>query len=81
LSLLLRFAQISSVKKTNNNDPVFLIDDLTSELDENNSRRILELITNLSNQVFITSRQSEPVFRDFSESAQVFHVEHGVING
>lgn len=58
---------------------VLLLDDLTAELDEQHSRRLLEKVHELDLQTFITSSETRlPSYLDSTEH-KVFHVEHGVV--
>ena len=57
----------------------FLLDDLTSELDETHQSRLLQALRKLNAQVFVTTIQAEAV--DFTAWApeRMFHVEHGQV--
>jgi DNA replication and repair protein RecF len=57
----------------------FLLDDLTSELDPANQRRVLQALHELDTQVFVTAIAGERIdSSDWSEFRR-FHVEHGAI--
>lgn len=68
---------LSREKQTNS---VFLIDDLSSELDKNNVSLLLNWLIDLGNQIFITS-VDELIWQDLCKNVpyEVFHVEHGAI--
>ena len=59
--------------------PLLLIDDLSAELDEKNSQKVLDYLQTIGMQLFITtldySRYQVP------DNTAVFHVEHGAILG
>jgi DNA replication and repair protein RecF len=55
----------------------FLLDDLTSELDEAHQSRILRALRQLEAQVFVTAIQAESVDLSAWQPARLFHVEHG----
>ena len=58
----------------------FMLDDLTSELDEVHQSRVLQSLRQLQAQVFVTAIQADSI--DFSawQPQRLFHVEHGSIN-
>jgi DNA replication and repair protein RecF len=57
----------------------FLLDDLGSELDESHQSRVLESLSQLDIQVFVSSIDSVPAGLSDWSSVQRFHVEHGEI--
>lgn len=57
----LRLAQGLLLHEQKGKAPVFLIDDLPSELDSNKQELVLAFLHNLSAQVFITSTEPEPI--------------------
>jgi DNA replication and repair protein RecF len=61
---------------------VFLIDDLPSELDPENRRRLAGWLQALDGQVFITGvdrRDLESCWQELAVPRKVFHVEHGQV--
>lgn len=60
---------------------VYLIDDLPSELDKSNQKRLACWLTKLEAQVFVTSVEKSPLIEAWPEqdNYSVFHVEHGTI--
>lgn len=58
---------------------VFLLDDLTSELDPSNRQLVLESLRGLDAQVFITAIEGERIDAAGWQTPRRFHVEHGVI--
>lgn len=80
LSYALRLAQGLHLKNKTHKSPIFLIDDLPSELDANKRQLLFNALSNLSAQVFITGIE-ENQLSDFisSEATRLFHVEHGCI--
>lgn len=83
----MKLAEIRSLQAINPVvEPVLLVDDLASELDDSNRRKVLEAMTGLGTQAFFTAIEAS----DLSElragessgsTAQIrqFHVEHGKI--
>ena len=63
--------------------PVFLLDDLPSELDANNLSVVGQHLSQLKSQVFITAIDPDVITRCWPESTladlKMFHVEHGDI--
>lgn len=56
---------------------VFLLDDLGSELDVDNQRRVLQALRELDAQVFVSAIEGDRVNVSDWERAARFHVEHG----
>ena len=65
---------------------VFLVDDLPSELDEENQLRLAQWISRCASQVFVTGIEHEVTARPWLTlgspwgNPNMFHVEHGVIS-
>ena len=77
-AILVILTQIRMLKELLNTTPILLIDDITSELDKENLKRLLNMILKLDVQCFITSTNKDiPTDYIFGK---VFHVEHGLIS-
>jgi len=50
----LKFAELQFIKEKRNENPVVLLDDIFSELDENRSLQLLEILKKNNSQVIIT---------------------------
>ena len=72
LSLLLHIAQSITLSKSG----IIAIDDLAAEVDKKNYQMLCSYITGIDQQVFITSTHT-PDPAGISQSASMFHVEHG----
>ena len=60
--------------------PIFLIDDLPSELDSQRSSQLIEILIKLDSQIFITGIKKRDLLDwEKSSSSAMFHVEHGCI--
>lgn len=60
--------------------PVFLLDDLASELDQDHQARLLDRLRASGAQVFVTGTEAGPVLMGGQDwPLAVFHVEHGRI--
>jgi len=55
-----------------------LVDDVASELDENNKNRLLGFLRERRTQFFITAT-TEEIIKEAVDDAAVFHVEHGQV--
>lgn len=58
--------------------PIYLIDDLTAELDINKRKCVVNLLTKLESQVFITG--INPLDLEMPHNTLMFHVQHGSIS-
>lgn len=75
----LRLAQGLFLKSFDNRQCVFLIDDFSSELDQNKQKILAKHIINSDAQVFISVIAQDNIDRLFGQEQTVFHVEHGKI--
>ena len=77
----LKLAQITMMLEQTGTKTVLLLDDMHSELDRVNCKRICSTISRLRLQSFITSVEAADRYKNFLESLKpkVFHVEHGEI--
>ncbi|CAB1221022.1 DNA replication/repair protein RecF [Acinetobacter bouvetii] len=81
LIMALKLSQIAMLHACNK-ETVVLLDDLTAELDLTAQRRLIERLSQLGSQVFITTLEHESVkkhLQDLSISYQLFQVEHGQV--
>jgi len=80
LMLCLKLSQIKLINSHNNNSVCVLIDDLTAELDSQNKAKLMDYLSRLDCQVFMSTTELSN-FGDLSqlENYKVFHVEHGDI--
>jgi len=76
--ILLSIAQAKLLKNEREVTPIFLVDDLTAELDKKTVDMLLELLYVEKMQLFITSTESSEIFRTNTETS-LFHVEHGSV--
>ena len=81
LIMALKLSQIAMLHACNK-ETVVLLDDLTAELDLTAQRRLIERLSQLGSQVFITTLEHESVKKhlyDLSISYQLFKVENGQV--
>ncbi|MGV6826921.1 MAG: DNA replication/repair protein RecF [bacterium] len=74
----LKLSECSLQVSRTGHSPLFLVDDISAELDARNLGAILEKIIDFGLQTFITS--VAPIDLPASCDARMFHVEHGCIN-
>ncbi|GAA5218734.1 DNA replication/repair protein RecF [Corallincola platygyrae] len=75
----LKLAQAKHLFEWRGLKPVFLLDDIESELDGTNRQRVLEQLRTLGSQVLISLINVEAISEQLEESDRVFHVEQGYI--
>ncbi|MFC6053687.1 DNA recombination protein RecF [Acinetobacter sp. Ac_877] len=81
LVMALKLSQIAMLHDCNK-ETVVLLDDLTAELDLTAQQRLIERLSQLGSQVFITTLDHESVqkhLHDLSISYQLFNVENGTV--
>lgn len=76
LAISLLLAQSNTIKENTKNPGILLIDDLAAELDKENKKRLINYISQLNQQVLITSTHDMEVK---NQEAKMFHVKHGKI--
>lgn len=76
LVIAMRLAQGLLLKQLTNKTCIYLLDDITAELDENRRDFVVSLLKELDSQVFITAIDTS-VLNLPVNNTQVFHVEHG----
>ncbi|WP_397472546.1 DNA replication/repair protein RecF [Rheinheimera sp.] len=78
LLFALKIAQNNVIRDSGQKQPLLLIDDLASELDQQSTRQIFSYLRDINSQVFITAINAEQVspFIDAGQLA-MFHVEQG----
>jgi DNA replication and repair protein RecF len=74
--VLLSIAQAKLLKNERQTTPIFLVDDLTAELDKKTVGMLLGLLYEEKMQLFITSTDPDEIIKKNKETA-LFHVEHG----
>ena len=75
---MLIFAQSLYMTQKIDDAPIFLIDDLQSELDPVSQGKVLSLLTTYRLQSLITGTSPSNVLTDSAiVGAKMFHVEHG----
>ncbi len=75
----LMLAQVCYQQAVTGTAGAFLLDDLTSELDEAHQSRVLASLRELDAQVFVTAIRADTVDLSIWSPGRVFHVEHGSV--
>lgn len=61
IALALKLAELELIRAVTGQDPIVLLDDVTSELDYKRTKYLLNVLQNLSAQTFITATRAEPL--------------------
>ena len=77
--LALKMAEIEYLHRLHGNPPVLLLDDMTSELDGERNRNLLQFLEEKKMQVFITTTTPDNLRRGVSENYRMFPVANGKI--
>ena len=76
-ALAARLAEIDLIREETGEDPVLLLDDVFSELDESRQKFLLESVGDM--QVFVTCTGIEDSVKKYISKDNLFYVENGVI--
>lgn len=81
VSYALRLAQGIHLQSNTGKTPVYLIDDLPSELDPQKRSLVINILSKLNAQVFITGIESTDLgeILALNRDNRMFHVKHGVV--
>lgn len=77
--LALKMAEIEYIQRRHGDPPVLLLDDMTSELDQERNRNLMEFLRKKEMQVFITTTAQENILLDDRENNRTFLVEAGKV--
>ena len=82
LVIAMKLAQALVLKKVMGKGCLFLVDDLPAELDSANRAKVLAILAQIGEQVFVTSIEKEQLFEPLQKEKELklFHVEHGKIS-
>ncbi len=88
IALALKLAELELIRDLTGKDPIVLLDDVTSELDDRRIKYLLEVLQNLSSQTFITTTDADPLVHHLKdpnvltvEDANVSYHKEQVQNG
>ena len=74
--LALKMAEISSLRDTTGIEPIFLLDDISSELDPTRNARLAEFLFSMTTQAFLTTTSKNHF--QLPTTGRMFHVEAGM---
>ena len=77
LVALLRLAQAQQFTESTDRNCILLYDDLAAELDAEHRQKILNVLSKMKTQLFLTSIEAEQVDLSAWQSKKMFHVEQG----
>jgi len=77
--LALKMAEIEYIQRRHGDPPVLLLDDMTSELDQERNRNLMDFLSKKEMQVFITTTCQENILLDDRENRRTFLVEAGKV--
>ena len=79
LGYMLRLSQGVLMQQQSGKSPIYLIDDICSEFDDERVRRVLKIIKNIAAQSILTGINPQRLNTlSIASNPRVFHVEHGV---
>lgn len=76
----MRLTQGLLLNELQNKKPIYLLDDLPSELDQARCKLIGNQLKQTQAQLFITSIEQKPIDFLLGDNTKVFHVKHGVVS-
>jgi DNA replication and repair protein RecF len=79
LVCIMRFAQAELLRRQTGKSCLYLIDDLTSELDAERRKQLIELIKQQTGQFFITSLELQDLEYFHDKPHKMFHVKQGIM--
>ena len=79
IALALKLAELELIRHLTGRDPIVLLDDVTSELDYKRIGYLLDVLQNLSAQIFITATHAEPLVHHL-DRPNVLTVENAQVN-
>lgn len=80
LLIFLHLTILDLVSQKLSTKPIFIIDDLASELDKNTFKSVIVSLLEKDYQIFISSIEYDDFFKKLDFNKTVFHVKHGEIN-
>jgi len=79
LVALLKLAQLELFVKSTNKTCILIYDDLPAELDIENRRTLMEMLSQMNVQLFVSAIEARQLDIGSWQSAKMFHVEHGLV--
>ncbi|MBN4075061.1 DNA replication/repair protein RecF [Gammaproteobacteria bacterium AH-315-E17] len=81
LVIAMKLAQATMLKRDSDKGCLFLVDDLPAELDKANRAKVLAMLAQIGEQVFVTGIEKGELYEPLQKEKELklFHVEHGKI--
>ncbi len=80
LVLALKIAEIENLRAAMGRPPLLLLDDVSSELDQDKNRHLLEYLSRLPGQAFLTTTDRRLLEPAVGREATFYHVEGGALS-
>ncbi|WP_459813857.1 DNA replication/repair protein RecF [Geotalea toluenoxydans] len=77
--LALKMAETEYMQKKFHSQPIFLLDDLSSELDQERKKNLMEFLKKRDMQVFITTTSLQNISVDEIENYRTYRIEEGKV--
>jgi len=77
--LAIKMVELYLMKERFGESPVLMLDDVISELDKESSKKLLDFVSKMSSQVFITSTDHQILADNLAINARLFRLENGTI--
>jgi len=77
-SIALRLAEVALVREIKKEQPIVLLDDVTSDLDPPRERFLLEALKD-KGQIFLTTVDLSRFYPEFLSGSLIFHIENGKV--
>jgi len=74
MAISLKMVELQMAREWNREAPILLLDDVISELDEQSTKRLLDYVSDMDGQVFITSTHHDILVDGVKQRAEVFSV-------
>jgi len=79
LVALLKLAQLELFIQSSNKTCVLIYDDLPAELDKENRKILMDMLSKMNVQLFVSAIEAKQLDIEAWQSAKMFHVEHGSV--
>lgn len=78
--IALKLAQLKLFEKKFEKTPIFLLDDVASELDENRVSYLFSYLRDKAAQVFLTTTENDLIHKEYQGRSYIFLIEEGTIS-
>lgn len=79
LVALLKLSQVELFVQASQKTCILIYDDLPAELDTFNRKLLMDMLSTMNVQLFVSAIEADQINSESWSSARVFHVEHGVV--